>query len=65
MSNLPEHIREFKRTHYQATQDKNLANSMKDKDVFRAGGRRHLVAIDNYKADMEVARAEQGESSYD
>jgi len=65
MSNLPEHIEDFKQRTFQSTMDKNAANLIKDKDVFRGGGRRHLVAIDNLKADQEVARAEKGESSYD
>ena len=63
---LANHIEEFKRSHYQATQDANLAKSMKQAEPFRAGGRPKLVDYDNRMADKLVQDAiENTGSNYD
>jgi len=64
MSNLPEHIVLNDQRQYQLTIDK--AAFMKDKQNPKHGkGRPHLMLIDKLKVDMDVDRAEKGESSYD
>ncbi len=56
MSNLPEHIEDFKQRTFQATLDKN--EFMKDKEKPRHGkGRPHMVINDRKAADKLVLDA--------